>query len=135
MAESNDLGDVTQRFVEKHQNCAIPLHSYLVVIESKGQYKPFEQGLIELCNAKNISLYIFHSADECSNFIISKVVNNELMVFTVHVQIELAHELIPNIAATAEVQDILVIGGRPPSPEERETMKAYSKVSYQISLI
>lgn len=135
MEESNDSDDILHRFIEEHQNCIIPVLSYLVVIENKDQNKLLEQGLIKLCKAKNQSLYIFHSAEECCSFIFSKVANNELMFFSVHVQIDLADTLIPEIVYTEEVQNILVIGGRSITLEERERMKIHPKVSIQMKNI
>lgn len=130
MTEPNDNDDLVHRFIDHHPNCMVPLHSNLIVIKRKGNYKILEEGLTELCNARGKSLLIFYSVKECSDFVGSKEANNELVLFTVHVQFELADQLIPDIARNDKVQNIVIIGGRSASLEERDRMKVYPKVSH-----
>ena len=128
MADSNKQADHLHQFIQAHKDITLPSTSWLVVLEHTDQYKRLQQTMVESFKNENLDLHVFHSAEDCCDFVYSNVAENAPVAFMITVQLEYACKLIQDIGPTSEVQRILIFGHRPLSSEERTIIKACPKV-------
>ncbi|CAF1288930.1 unnamed protein product [Adineta steineri] len=127
MVESNAGHNLRQDLVEKHRNVIGQQHPIIIVNSNKDQNKIFEQSFSEYSRITNRPLYVFDNVDECCDFVYEQASSNEEAKCIVLVQDQFANELIPSIVHAEQIEDIIILNENPPSQQERESMREYTK--------
>ncbi|CAF1652373.1 unnamed protein product [Rotaria sp. Silwood1] len=128
MAESNVEHNLKEDFVEKCRTDVGHQHPIIILDDRKDKKKIYEQVYAEYSRISKRPAHIFDNADECYDFVTTELCNNIHTKALVLVRDKLINDIIKDIVSSDQIHNIIILNDNPPSKEERESMKNYSKV-------
>lgn len=128
MAESNLGSTLTKDLGKMHLTALACQHPIIIVNGDKDKNKIFEEMLAQYSGASKRPVHVFSSADDLCNFVENELYFDEYAKCVVIATDQLAYDIIPDIVHCKQIEEIIILDNHQPSQQDRESMKAYSKV-------
>lgn len=128
MAKSNSADDLLSDLVAKHYTSLKHQHPIIIVNGEKDKNTILESIFVEYARVSKRPVHIFNNVMDCRDFVENQLYDDLYAKCVVIVTDQLAYELIPDIVYCEQIKEIIILNNQPPSEQDRESMKEYSKV-------
>lgn len=128
MAKSNSADDLLSDLVAKHYTSLKYQHPIIIVNGEKDKNTILESIFVEYARVSKRPVHIFNNVMDCCDFVENQLYDDLYAKCVVIVTDQLAYELIPDIVYCEQIKEIIILNNQPPSEQDRESMKEYSKV-------